>query len=249
MLLEVLGYIGRVKGHFDINDFQMFEMQLVCLIIGPVFLTAGLYYLLAKYIQIFGIQYSPLKPMDYCAIFITSDVVSLIIQAAGGGIAATLKRHPVNLVERGGWIMFAGIFVQVVSLTVFTILLVYVVSQVRREQDKSRYDPMFREVRRKPLFKFLIPLMLISIMFIWIRSVYRLVELGEGWNGKLMTTERYVLVLDGLMIFLSCIPFLIHPGAILGKQEIPVVGLHTKRDKSVDHKFNAEEDKKSHLGA
>lgn len=237
MVLEVLGYIGRVVGHSNIENEPMYEMQLVCLIIGPIFMTAGIYYLLGKYIQVYGTQYSPLRPMDYCAVFITSDIVSLIVQAAGGGTAATRKHYPVDLVTRGGWVMFAGIFVQVISLTVFAILLVHVVWQIRREQDESNYDQRFRHVRNRKLFKYLIPCMLISVLFVWIRSVYRLVELGEGWNGRLMTTERYVLVLDGLMILLGCIPFVLHPGMMLGKEEIPVEGLHTKPGHTIDEKF------------
>lgn len=129
MILEVVGYVGRIEGHFTLNDG--FKMQLVCLIIGPVFMTAGLYYLLAKYIQIHGTQYSPLRPMGYAAVFITSDVISLVIQAAGGGTAASGKHYPVDLVERGGWVMFAGIALQVISLTVFFFLVLYVVYRVR----------------------------------------------------------------------------------------------------------------------
>lgn len=234
MVLELLGYIARVKCNSDITNEKMYEMQLVCLIIGPVFMTAGLYYLLAKYIQVHGVRYSRLRPMDYSAIFITSDVVSLIIQAAGGGIAASLQRTPVNLVTRGGWIMFAGIFVQVISLTVFVILLLHLVWCVNHEQDKSQYAPRFRSVRERPLFKFFIPAIAISVMFIWIRSVYRLVELGEGWDGHLMNTERYFLALDGLMILLGCIPFLVHPGMMLGKEKIPVEGLHTKPGQKIN---------------
>lgn len=241
MALEVLGYAGRVKGYFDIYYFKMFEMQLVCLIIGPVFMTAGIYYLLAKYIQVYGRKYSLLRPMEYSAIFITSDVVSLIIQAAGGGLAASRQHYPVDLVTRGSWVMFAGIFVQVISLTVFFFIVIYVFWCVNREQDKSMYAPRFRIVRERPLFKFLIPCILVSVLFVWIRSVYRLAELGEGWDGRLMNTERYVLVLDGLMILLGCIPFLIHPGMILGKEAIPVEGLHTKPGQAIDEGFADEE--------
>lgn len=238
MALEVVGYVGRIEGHSTLDDG--FKMQLVCLIIAPVCMTAGIYYLLAKYIEIYGVRYSPLRPMDYSAVFISSDVVSLIVQAAGGGVAASGKRYPVDLVTRGGWVMFAGIAIQLVSLTVFTLLALYVVWNVRRETDHSNFSPHFTSIREKPLFAFYIPCMLVSILFIWIRSVYRLVELGEGWNSHLMKTERYVLVLDGLMILLGSIPYLIHPGFMLGKDVIPVEGLHTRPGHSIEELYESE---------
>lgn len=71
-------------------------------------------------VVIHGRQYSVLKPMWYSYFFITADVVSLLIQAAGGGIASVASSsHKDSSV--GTNIMIAGIAAQVVAMTIFLV--------------------------------------------------------------------------------------------------------------------------------
>lgn len=47
---------------------------------------------------------------------------------------------------------------------------------------------------------------------IYIRSIYRTIELLQGWTGYLITHEIYFIVLDGTMMVLAVGIFnLIHP--------------------------------------
>lgn len=63
------------------------------------------------------------------------------------------------------------------------------------------------------------PLMIImSVIFIYIRCIYRVIELTEGWRGYLITHEEYIFAMDALMSLLACMIFVIyHPGLIFGK--------------------------------
>jgi hypothetical protein len=61
----------------------------VALILGPAFQMMGAYILLGVLITSFGQQYCRLAPKTYVAIFLTGDLLSLIIQGVGGGIAAS----------------------------------------------------------------------------------------------------------------------------------------------------------------
>jgi hypothetical protein len=63
-------------------------MQIVCLTIAPAFLAAGIYLCLSRIVVTFGAQNSRIKPKDYPRIFIPCDVLSLVLQAAGGGYAS-----------------------------------------------------------------------------------------------------------------------------------------------------------------
>lgn len=63
-------------------------MQIVCLTIALAFIAAGLYLTLSRIVITFGPENSPIKPPSYPRIFIPCDVVSLLLQAAGGGIAS-----------------------------------------------------------------------------------------------------------------------------------------------------------------
>lgn len=58
------------------------------LILGPAFFSAWAYTILGYCIITLGPAFSLLKPKAYIAIFVTADIVCLILQAIGGGMAA-----------------------------------------------------------------------------------------------------------------------------------------------------------------
>ena len=59
-----------------------------------------------------------LKPLHYSYIFITCDVVSLVVQAVGGGMTSIAAQRYEN-VDSGTYTMIAGIAFQVFSMSVF----------------------------------------------------------------------------------------------------------------------------------
>lgn len=71
---------------YDGNGFQI---QICCLIISPAFVSAGIYLTLKHIVITFGDGWSRLRPAWYTYIFIAGDLFSLVLQGAGGGIAAT----------------------------------------------------------------------------------------------------------------------------------------------------------------
>jgi hypothetical protein len=51
------------------------------------------------------------------------------------------------------------------------------------------------------------------------RSIYRIIELATGWNGRILHTELYFDVLDGGMVILAIFTMNIaHPGRLLGSR-------------------------------
>ncbi|KAI1774485.1 RTA1 like protein-domain-containing protein [Hypoxylon cercidicola] len=86
-LTELIGWIGRTWSAECPYNENAFLIQIVTLIIGPVFFTAALYVLLGAFIAILGRKYSLISARMYTIIFLSCDVVSLVIQAAGGAIA------------------------------------------------------------------------------------------------------------------------------------------------------------------
>lgn len=55
-------------------------------------------------------------------------------------------------------------------------------------------------------------------LFIYVRCIYRVLELSEGWRGYLITHEAFILTLDALMVLLSCLTFIpFHPVFVFGK--------------------------------
>lgn len=104
----------------------------------------------------------------------------------------------------GTHIMVAGIVFQLFSITIFVI---------------CAFDFIRRTMRRRLLDRSIIPLfsaMILSIICIYVRSIYRTIELSEGWDGYLITHESYFIGLDGAMMVVAVAVFnVLHPGWLL----------------------------------
>ncbi|KAK9386369.1 RTA1 like protein-domain-containing protein, partial [Lipomyces mesembrius] len=81
----------------------------------------------------------------------------------------------------------------------------------------AKYVPI-REAKKTKVFIFAVAA---AVLLVFVRSVYRVVELSTGWSGYLMTGEGYFLVLDALMVALaSWIMWIFHAGVYLGRINI-----------------------------
>ncbi|RAL58755.1 hypothetical protein DID88_009170 [Monilinia fructigena] len=120
LILEIVGYIGRILLHYSPFDNNDFLMYLICLTIAPAFLTAAIYLCLSRIVIIYGQEISRFKPGTYTIIFCTCDIISLLLQAVGGAIASLGKTA--SQVDVGKNIMLAGLAFQVFSLLLFAIL-------------------------------------------------------------------------------------------------------------------------------
>ena len=120
LVLEILGYIGRVQLHYNVFSQNKFTNYVIGTTIAPAFFSASIYLCLARIIFAYGNDLSPLRPQTITLIFICCDVVSILLQSIGGPITATantLKQH-----NTGVHITIAGLATQVASMTVFIYL-------------------------------------------------------------------------------------------------------------------------------
>jgi hypothetical protein len=121
-ILELAGYIGRVLMHSNPWNSSAFKLQIVCLVLAPTFVAAGIYLTLKHIILALGPEHSRLKPTLFTWIFIGCDVGSLILQAAGGGVAAAAGNTDRKLLQAGDNIIIAGIAFQVATMSVCGLL-------------------------------------------------------------------------------------------------------------------------------
>lgn len=120
---------------------------LICLTIGPTFLSAALYLCLARIIIVYGTQLSRFQPRTYTVTFISCDFASLILQSIGGGITATAGDQSIS--NAGVHIMVAGLALQVFSLVVFMFLCLEFAWYARG----ARKDERFVDLRRTGAFR------------------------------------------------------------------------------------------------
>jgi RTA1 like protein len=86
---EVIGYIARVLMNGDPFDRTYFLIYLICLTLGPVFMAAAIYLCLGRIVVVYGEEISRIRARSYTVFFMGCDILSLVVQAVGGGIAAS----------------------------------------------------------------------------------------------------------------------------------------------------------------
>ncbi|KAF9049252.1 hypothetical protein BDZ89DRAFT_1126656 [Hymenopellis radicata] len=160
-------------------------------------------------------------------VFHGCDIISLVIQGTGGGIAATAKN--LNRVNLGANIMLGGIILQLVIIVLYSILSTEFLwryshrrpvrgpEPARSQSQTTLTNADFRgkmDVRIKNMLAGLF----FNILCLVIRAIYRTIELADGWNGRVINTEVYFNVLDGAMVVLAMYIFnFAHPGHLIGR--------------------------------
>ncbi|KAL8702326.1 MAG: hypothetical protein Q9224_000028 [Gallowayella concinna] len=214
-LLEVLGYIGRIMSYHNPFGENGFLMQICCLTIAPAFMAAGIYLTLSRIVVTFGPENSRIKPLSYPRLFIPCDILSLVLQALGGGMASAASHSNKNP-ENGNHIMVAGLAFQVFTLLVFMLLCAdFAVRTVMRMNrlGEAALDPTHATLRRSMKFRVFLVALTLSTICIFVRSVFRVVELGEGWDGALIKNQTLFIVLEGVMVIIAVLVLnLFHPG-------------------------------------
>lgn len=236
--LEVLGYIGRLMSYHNPFNQNGFLMQIVCLTIAPAFLAAGLYLTLSRIVTTFGPENSRIAAKSYPRIFIPCDVLSLVLQAAGGGMASVAS-HQDKSPQMGDHIMVAGLAFQVFTLLLFILLCTdFAVRTLRRMRAmgaSQALDPTHVKLRASKLFRAFLAALTLATLCIFVRSVYRVVELGEGWEGALIKNQKLFIGLEGVMVVVAVLVMnLFHPGLCFREgYERPVAGSE-KGERRVD---------------
>jgi hypothetical protein len=146
----------------------------------------------------YGDSISRIKPIWYTRFFITCDIISLSLQGAGGGVAsAATKQTTMNL---GNHLMLAGLIFQIVSLIFFALACLDFTFRVRRYQ--SWKNPSYKKLRSSGRFRGFLAALIVSFGTIFTRCVYRVVELGGGWNNHLMREETTFIILESWYVAL-----------------------------------------------
>ncbi|EIM86347.1 RTA1-like protein [Stereum hirsutum FP-91666 SS1] len=221
-LIELVGWAARVKSAYDPTLQTPVLIQTVLLIMAPTPLVASNFMIFSRIVARGGQQFSRLSPRRYSQIFLTADVVALIIQTLGGGMAAKAVKSG-NDPKPGSHTMLAGVVFQLVSLTIYSLMGVEFLLRHHKNNPVNHAHAKAMGPT-KPVFSSRVKLMLWGLaqmdIYLFTRSVYRVVELADGWFGKIHRTEIYFVILDGLMILLAMLTLnIFHPGFLLRQRE------------------------------
>ncbi|KAL7956190.1 RTA1 like domain-containing protein [Trichoderma compactum] len=214
LVMEMLGYIGRIQLHSNPWNNGAFELQICTIILAPTFICVSIY-LTLKHIAInLNPSVSRITPRWYPIIFLPADLSCLIVQAIGGGIAAAGGKTNRKLQESGNRAIIAGVALQVVVLIVFGFLSTDYYVRVRKHMARPEaqgtdgwklwHDASFKKFRYAMSGAFVV---------ILIRCIYRIAEMAGGWGNRIMQDQPSFLVLDSSLVLVAT--FLLtfyHPG-------------------------------------
>jgi RTA1 like protein len=204
-----------------------FITQLTTLTLAPAFFAAAIYFSLARIVITFGAQNSRISPKNIPRIFITCDVISLILQGTGGALAAWYAQQE-KMPDNGNYTLIGGLSFQALTLLVFLCLsgdfAIRTIKNVKKNGGQGlNEDLISRRLRRSTTFRLLLASLTISAVLIFMRSVYRVIELSEGWKGELMTNERFVIMLEAIPVAISGLLLSIfHPANCFKDEPVPV---------------------------
>ncbi|VUC26720.1 unnamed protein product [Clonostachys rosea] len=204
---SMVGYGGRVMLWINPWSFTGFLTQMICITGCPVFFTAAIYVTLSRAIRFFSPEMSRLPPRAFYWLFISSDIICLVLQSIGGALSSTSS----GASETGLHIAMAGLSLQVVVLVVFCGFFAdYMIRYIKRQ--KSRLPPGEKAIalRQRLFFGGLAS----AITLILIRCCYRVNELSEGYrNSDKITNQGMFIGLEGVLIYLAVVSLLIgNPG-------------------------------------
>ncbi|SPO01740.1 related to YER185w, Rta1p [Cephalotrichum gorgonifer] len=187
--IELVGWIGRTWSSKCPYNKIAFLLQITTLVVAPVFIAAGIYVTLGYLITEVGPRYSVLRPRTYLWSFCIADAVSLLIQSGGAGLASAATNNGKDP-EPGARMMVGGIIFQLACVTLFTVLFVIFIWRTRRV-DMSRGQNL------------VVWATCVSVTAVFIRCVFRAVELLQGWEGYLMKTEGFFIGLDAVCMVIA----------------------------------------------
>ncbi|KAH8882026.1 RTA1-domain-containing protein [Thozetella sp. PMI_491] len=221
---EIIGYVGRLLLNKNPFAFIPFVIQtVVCITTAPVFFCSAIYVLLSRTINHLDRAVSRFNPKIFIYTFIPSDILSLVLQAAGGALSAT-QAGTNN--KTGVRISMAGLVLQVITLVLFMGLFLDYIFRYHR---KSKAGQLSTSIKLFLTFLFL------AVLVIFARCAFRVKELEDGYDGEMIHDEKGFMVLEaGMMVLAVYCLHIAHPGIAFSSGSKPMKSNYTSSEEGID---------------
>lgn len=204
--LECVGYVCRLISAQNLDALGPYIIQSIFILIGPAFYAATIYMVLGEIIRVLGAEVHAFIPVRYMTkIFVIGDVVSLLLQAAGGGIQGGGTLEMLHLGEK---LIIVGLFVQIAFFGFFIAVMgnFFIRCSMKPVQGAKAQECSSSFWLN---WKFLLAELTLTSLFIMVRSIYRVIEYLQGNDGVLISDEKYLFILDSSMIFFAMVTILV----------------------------------------
>ncbi|KAJ5776604.1 uncharacterized protein N7511_001615 [Penicillium nucicola] len=206
-IMETVGYIGRLLSSTESPNYTTgpYIMQSALILIAPAFLAASIYMTLGRIIFMLDGEKISLIPLKWLTkIFVAGDVLSFLMQASGAGIMVKDTDNP----STGERIIIGGLFVQIIFFGFFVVSALVFQLRVKKQ-------PTARSGELSSLWHRHLTALYIASGLILVRSIVRVVEYLQGYDGYLMKQEVFIYVFDALLMFVvMMVLHIIHPSEV-----------------------------------
>ncbi|CAO3607021.1 unnamed protein product [Mucor hiemalis] len=191
-LMEVIGYAVRLLC-ISFTDMGRYIGTTLFLLLAPNALALVNYKAVGEIIRLSNVETDRfyLKAKFVTWFFFGSDIFSFVLQGAGGGLQ-TIQR----LSNIGRVITLVGLVLQLGFFASFAGITVY----VHRSPKYNYYVEGQPNAKRN-----LIRVLYITIILLYVRSIYRVAEYASGYDGPIAILEWAFYVFDTLVIAISFI--------------------------------------------
>ncbi|CAE6378444.1 hypothetical protein RSOLAG22IIIB_11545 [Rhizoctonia solani] len=177
---------------------NMFTVLSPCAFIATVYMLLGR---LALHLD--ADEYLLVKSRIITKLFLTSDIVTLLIQAGGGSMAASASAGKI-----GSKIFLIGLIIQLISFCAYMVVFAVFLHRMKVNRPGECVLPR-NSAEFFSHWTALAGALIISCIGILIRSIFRTIENAQGFTGYLATHEVYFYVLDTLPLFIAILVFVV----------------------------------------
>ncbi|EXL54191.1 hypothetical protein FOCG_07272 [Fusarium oxysporum f. sp. radicis-lycopersici 26381] len=218
---EIAGYIGRaINSTEDPGCWTLgpYVVQSVLLLIAPALIAASIYMTLSRVILLKeGEVHAVIRRRWLTKIFVVGDIISIELQSAGGSMMSGANEGN-NLMKIREYVIIGGLFFQLVIFGIFIVVVSVFHRRMKRSPTNKSLEPSIR-------WRHYLTTLYITSGFIWVRSLFRVIEYLDGNDGYLMRTEAFMFVFDATLIWIVMVWMnWYHPSEIglLLRNELPV---------------------------
>lgn len=233
--VQIIGYCARAVSHFHTTSTTLYAMQTLFVLLAPNLYAASIYMVLGRIIVFLRGEHLSVVPVRFLTkIFVMGDVLSFVLQGAGGGVMSS--SGSANLLVVGQWIIVAGLCVQLLFFGAFIITSMLFHTRISQQPTQEAENSKVRGFPRD--WRGLLFALYIASVLILIRSIYRVIEFAQGNSGYVISHEVFLYVFDATMMFLVMIVMnSFHPSVVL--QGNP--SIHHKAQRESRHDTELEE--------
>lgn len=209
--VEIAGYVARALSYNRTGNLSLYSVQFILILVAPALFAASVYMALSRLIRKLNARaQSIISPRWLTRIFVLGDVMSFVVQLAGGAMATNPDGNP----NTAKWVILIGLLVQIGFFGLF--MLTALVFNLRFRA----LGPARTTTTGISWTKILYMLYSVSALVMG-RSIFRVIEYAMGVDSYLFQHEWPLYSFDAALMLLAMITWgLLYPGDLNLRSQI-----------------------------